>query len=115
MTQDDRKKDRRRYLLGYIACAGLTAAMFALVLVDGSAGRSLMVAIGGAAMLQIALQFYFFLHIDLQKSHRDDLQLILFTALIAIIMVGGTIWIAMNQFAVMGSNEPAPAIKEITK
>jgi cytochrome o ubiquinol oxidase operon protein cyoD len=53
------------------------------------------------ALVQIVVHFRFFMHIDLRKSHRDDLQLILFTALIIGLMVGGTIWILASQHARM--------------
>ena len=49
------------------------------------------------ALLQIVAHFRYFLHIDLQKSHRDDLQLILFTGLIIGLMVAGSLWIIFNQ------------------
>lgn len=50
----------------------------------------------GLALLQIIVHFRFFLHIDLRKSARDDLQLILFTALIVLLMVGGSLVILLN-------------------
>ncbi|MFD2031841.1 cytochrome o ubiquinol/quinol oxidase subunit IV [Ancylobacter dichloromethanicus] len=48
-------------------------------------------------MIQAVVHLRYFLHIDLQRSHRDDLLLILFTVLILIIMVSGTIWILYDQ------------------
>ncbi len=53
--------------------------------------------IAGSALVQIVVHFRQFLHIDLSRSKRDDLQLIFFSTLIAILMVGGTIWIFYNQ------------------
>jgi cytochrome o ubiquinol oxidase operon protein cyoD len=47
-------------------------------------------------LLQIIGHFRFFLHIDLRKSARDDLQLILFSSLITLLMVGGTLVILFN-------------------
>jgi len=52
--------------------------------------------IGVAALAQVVVHFRFFLHIGLQRSTRDDLQLILFTTLIITLMAGGTIWILEN-------------------
>ena len=43
----------------------------------------------------------FLLHIRLRKSARDDLQLILFSALIMILMVSGTLVILFNLRARM--------------
>jgi len=42
------------------------------------------------------VHFRFFLHISLGRSSRDDLQLILFSTLIVVLMVSGTIVILMN-------------------
>jgi cytochrome o ubiquinol oxidase operon protein cyoD len=47
------------------------------------------------AVAQIVVHFRYFLHIG-WHSHRDDLQLVLFTGLILFLMVGGTIWILFN-------------------
>ena len=51
--------------------------------------------------MQVIAHFRFFLHIDLSRSSRDDLQLILFSTMIVILMVGGTIWITINQHQMM--------------
>jgi cytochrome o ubiquinol oxidase subunit IV len=48
------------------------------------------------ALLQMVAHFRFFLHITLQKSARDDLQLILFSTSIVLLMVSGTLVILSN-------------------
>ena len=55
----------------------------------------------GLALVQMVVHFRFFLHISLQKSARDDLQLILFSTLIVILMVSGTLVILFNLRARM--------------
>jgi cytochrome o ubiquinol oxidase operon protein cyoD len=47
--------------------------------------------VSAAEQLQI-VHFRFFLHISFREK-REDLQLILFSTLVLIIMVGGTVWI----------------------
>jgi cytochrome o ubiquinol oxidase operon protein cyoD len=42
------------------------------------------------------VHFRFFLHIDLRRSARDDLQLILFATLLTALMVSGTLVILFN-------------------
>lgn len=101
-TRDDPARERRRSLLGLVSSALLTAAAFALVIAHPFARPVLTACIGGLALIQIACQFYFFLHIDLKRSHRDDLQLVLFTGLVILLMVGGSMWIMSNQHAMMG-------------
>jgi cytochrome o ubiquinol oxidase operon protein cyoD len=52
----------------------------------------LFLIIGAFALAQILMHFRFFLHIGLRQK-REDLQLLLFSALLLTIMVSGTIWI----------------------
>ena len=49
-------------------------------------------AIGDFALVQMLVHFRFFLHIGFRQK-REDLQLLLFSALLLTIVVAGTIWI----------------------
>ena len=49
----------------------------------------------------MVVHFRFFLHISLKKSSREDLQLMLFSALIVTLMVSGTLVILFNLRARM--------------
>ncbi len=49
----------------------------------------------------MVVHFRFFLHITFGKSTREDLQLILFSALILTLMVSGTLVILFNLRARM--------------
>ncbi|WP_244493862.1 cytochrome o ubiquinol oxidase subunit IV [Aureimonas sp. AU4] len=90
-----RRAELRSYLTGFALAVLLTALPFALV-AAGLGGRWVLTAVAVAALAQIAVHFRFFLHISLDRSTRDDLQLILFTSLIIAMMAGGTIWILGN-------------------
>ena len=99
---EDPHREFRDLVAGFAGAVLLTGAAFALVIFQ-AAGRGWLLGLtGGLALLQIAVHFRFFLHIDLRRSHRDDLQLVLFTALVVLLMVGGTIWILFSQMARMG-------------
>ena len=74
----------------------LTGAAFGLAVFRLLPVSTLLPVIGMLALVQIAVQFRFFLHIDLSRSKREDLQLILFSGLLILIMVGGSIWIMTN-------------------
>ncbi|GGL53456.1 cytochrome o ubiquinol oxidase subunit IV [Wenxinia marina] len=89
--------ERRQYIRGAVATLALTLAAFGLVGSGYVSGGTALVVLCTLAIVQIAAHFRFFLHIDLARSHRDDLQLILFTALIVALMVGGTVWILFDQ------------------
>ncbi len=96
-----RKREERKAFKGYVwgiaLALVLTLVPFALVFFapgHGAAmkGWPLLSVIGAFALLQIVVHFRFFLHIGFQR-HREDLQLILFSTLLLVIMVAGTLWI----------------------
>ena len=82
----------------------LTLIPFGLAAYTQMAAGTLYLVIAGCAVIQIVVHFRFFLHITLAKNKREDLQLILFTALILAIMVGGTLWILFNLYYRMMPN-----------
>lgn len=86
------RRDFRNYLWGFIAALALTLAPFTLVNWHVLPRFGVLVAIGALAILQLLVHFRCFLHIRLNQR-RDDLQLIVFSALLLIIMIGGTMWI----------------------
>lgn len=87
----------RNYVIGMFMAIFLSGTAFALVAWSHWPSKVLLVAISICAILQLIVHFRFFLHIDLEKSHRDDLQLILFSGFIIALMVGGTLWIIFNE------------------
>jgi cytochrome o ubiquinol oxidase operon protein cyoD len=91
------RRELRSYIVGFTAAAVLTVAAFISVAWGGLSRPSILWIVGISAIVQIVVHFRFFLHIDLSKSKRDDLELILFSALIVILMAGGTLWILANQ------------------
>lgn len=99
---DSHAKEQRDYLFGFVGALALTLLAFATVGFDLANRKVALMIIAGLAAIQLVVQFRYFLHIDLARSHRDDLQLILFTGVLGLIMVGGTIWIIANQMKLMG-------------
>jgi cytochrome o ubiquinol oxidase operon protein cyoD len=92
----EQRRERRSYIIGFAFAMLMTCAAFAIVawrLMDPATALAAVLALG---LLQIVGHFRFFLHIDLRKSARDDLQLILFSSLITLLMVGGTLVILFN-------------------
>jgi cytochrome o ubiquinol oxidase operon protein cyoD len=78
--------------VGATVTVGSTTVSFD-TLINGPGRTAALWIIGFAAVLQILAQLRFFLHIDLSRQKREDLQLILFSLLLLSIMAGGTIWI----------------------
>ncbi|TAL85396.1 MAG: cytochrome-c oxidase [Rhodanobacter sp.] len=93
----ERRQEERREFHSYVWGVGLalllTAVPFALVhWTPGISRLSLLIVIGVFALVQMLVHFRFFLHIGF-KQKREDLHLILFSALLLTIMVAGTVWI----------------------
>lgn len=91
-----RRRETMTTVAGYALALLLTCAAFGLVYLHLLAGRSAFYAVLGLGLAQMLVHFRFFLHIDLKRSARDDLQLILFSSLIIALMVGGTLVVLMN-------------------
>lgn len=92
LARDDERREFRSYVCGITLAFGLTVLPFALVHWRVVDRLPLLITIGVCALVQMVVHFRFFLHIRF-KRHRDDLQLLLFSALLLAIMVGGTLWI----------------------
>ena len=86
------RREFRSYLQGGATALLLTLVPFALMHWADVSRLTLLIVIGACALVQIVVHFRFFLHISFSHQ-REDLQLILFSALLITIMVGGTVWI----------------------
>lgn len=84
----------RSYMIGLVAALVLTGVAFAVVLFGQSLPRSaIILTISIAACVQVFVHLRYFLHIDLSQVQRWNLLTLLFTILIIIIFVAGTIWV----------------------
>ena len=96
IDQAERRQDEQREFRSYVWGVGLalllTLVPFAVVHWGVMPRFAPFIVIGAFALVQMVVQFRFFLHIGFSQK-REDLQLILFSALLLIIMVAGTIWI----------------------
>ena len=95
------RNEQRNYCIGLCLALVLTVIAFGLVWLKMVSGTQALAVLGVLALVQVVVHLRFFLHIDLGKSHRDDLMLILFTSLILLLIVAGTIWILWDQHARM--------------
>ena len=90
---DEERSEMQSYRIGLILAVLLSAVPFALVWAGGLPRSAIMATIAVAALAQVVVQFRYFLHIDLSRQKREDLQLILFSALVLLLVVGGTVWV----------------------
>ncbi|MGH7079062.1 MAG: cytochrome o ubiquinol oxidase subunit IV, partial [Acetobacteraceae bacterium] len=86
------RRDVLMYVTGFVLALILTFASFAVVKWSSIPARPLLYVIGVLALVQIIVHFRCFLHIGFRRE-REDLLLILFSGLLLVIMIGGTIWI----------------------
>lgn len=97
----ERRSEMRRYTVGYGLSLLLTAAAFGAVYWQRLEALAALGIVFGLGLVQVIVHFRFFLNISLKRSARDDLQLILFSAVIIALMVSGTLVILLNLRARM--------------
>ncbi|WP_254446088.1 cytochrome o ubiquinol/quinol oxidase subunit IV [Ruegeria sp. HKCCD7255] len=90
------RRERRRYVIGYGGSLLLTLVVFGIAYVFGIEKRGVYMTIGLLGLAQLVVQLVYFLHIDRRRSSREDLDLILFSTLVLLIIIGGTVWILGN-------------------
>ncbi|MNS79844.1 Cytochrome bo(3) ubiquinol oxidase subunit 4 [compost metagenome] len=84
------------YAIGFILAVILTVIPFKLVM-DGSMDKgTILWIILGMAAVQILVHLKYFLHLDTSSEQRSNVIALLFTALILVIVVAGSLWIMHN-------------------
>ncbi len=94
--------DLRSYLLGFLFSVVLSAAAFVVMLGESFGRETTMVVLGCLGMLQLFVQLRYFLHIDGRRESQEDLYLILFSVLVLLMMVIGTVWVLGDLAGRMG-------------
>ena len=87
----------KTYAAGFVLSVVLTAFAFALAgLGKGLSRWFVLVGVLGAAIVQILVQLRCFLHLGTGPSARWNVLSLVFTLLIMLLFVGGTLWIMTN-------------------
>jgi len=89
-------RDLRPYLIGFALALILTAIPFALVAINPWSKPTTLIIIGIAATIQVLVHLRYFLHLDLTSTPRENLVAIVFTAILIVLMVGGSFWIMFD-------------------
>lgn len=90
------QRDLRYYLFGFALSLTLTGVAFWVALGTNLSSGKIMAIIGVLGIVQLVAQLRYFLHIDTRKQKREDFDLILFSTLVLLIIVLGTVWIMGN-------------------
>jgi len=102
---DDYTRTLTKYVIGFLASLALT--MVAYVLVSGRllTGDTLLLVIGGLALVQMIVQLFFFLHLADESRPRLRLVSFGFMASILVIIVAGSLWIMYHlNYNMMGQS-----------
>lgn len=83
----------KSYLTGFVLSLILTAIPFALVMSGTWSPWATLAGIFSAGIVQILVHLYYFLHLDTSSAARWNVMAMIFTVLIMVLFVGGTIWI----------------------
>jgi len=86
----EKSKEFRHYVIGFALATVLTIIPFTLVATVG--GKVSFFALILCAILQLFVHLRFFLHLSYKGQQKEDLQLVMFTGLI-LIMIGGSVWV----------------------
>jgi cytochrome o ubiquinol oxidase operon protein cyoD len=95
----ERTKEFHHYLIGFGLATVLTAIPFLLVAFVGGGWTYGTIVLCAAAQLVVHLRF--FLHLSFRGQQKEDLHLVLFTGLILLLMIGGTIWVLGSLYTRM--------------
>ena len=83
----------KSYLTGFVLSLILTAIPFALVMSGALSSTAILAGIFSAGIVQILVHLHYFLHLDTSSAARWNMLAMIFTLLIMILFVGGSIWI----------------------
>lgn len=93
---DRQKVTLATYTTGFVLSILLTLLAFDIVSDGDFVGWTLVWALMGLAVAQLAVQVVFFLHLDQEERPRWNLMAFAFMGLVLLIVVVGSLWIMDN-------------------
>jgi cytochrome o ubiquinol oxidase operon protein cyoD len=99
---------RRTYLVGFLLAAVLTAVPFWLVMSGVLPAMATAVIVTLLAVVQIAVHTVFFLHVNSRTEGGWTLVSLVFTAIIVLIVICGSLWIMVHLHGNMMPMRPQP-------
>ena len=100
---------RRAYLIGFLLSAALTAAPFWMVMTGAAAPRTTAILIVAMAVAQILVHTVCFLHVNTRSESGWTLMAYVFTAVIVLIVIAGSLWIMTHLATNMMATTEMPA------
>jgi cytochrome o ubiquinol oxidase subunit IV len=84
------------YLLGFALAIILTIIPFGLVWSGVLSPMTALIVIILAALVQVIVHLYFFLHLNFRSTPGENLLALAFATILIMIMVGGSTWIMFD-------------------
>ena len=111
----DSQGSYRSYLIGFVLSVLLTAVPFWIVLGDVYINVSLaLTIIFGFGATQIMVQVYYFLHVTVQAEAGWQAMAMVFTAILLVIILAGSIWVMTHlQDNMMPAHEQIERIRNL--
>jgi cytochrome o ubiquinol oxidase subunit IV len=92
----------KSYLIGFALSIILTVIPFAVVMAGGLPSKHLTIALVlGAAMVQILVHMIYFLHMKSSSEEGWTMISLLFTVVLLVIMLSGSVWVMYHMNANM--------------
>jgi len=92
------------YTVGFISSLLLTMLSFYLVAFSALPPQTMYIVVGAFAIIQLFVQLVFFLHLNTSSKGSWNLLSFLFTLVVVLVLVIGTLWIMYNLYDKMGMN-----------
>jgi cytochrome o ubiquinol oxidase operon protein cyoD len=89
------------YVIGFVLAIILTVIPFKLVMSGALSAHATLWWILGLAVVQIVVHLVYFLHLDRSAEQSGNVMALMFTALILLIVLGGSLWVMHNMNANM--------------
>lgn len=86
----------KSYIVGFIISLILTIIPFVIVFKHLLSTKASYITIGLFALAQLFIQLVFFLHLSFKSNARWNLNVFIFTLLVVLILVMGSLWIMIN-------------------
>lgn len=86
----------KSYIFGFLYSVILTLTAYHLVVNDIFLGWTLAFSILALAVIQLAVQLFYFLHFNQDKKPRWNMITFFFAVMVVLIVVLGSIWIMVN-------------------
>ncbi len=99
---------RKSYLIGFLLAAVLTAIPFWLVMSGTLDGTATAVIVTVLAIVQIVVHTIFFLHVNTRTEGGWTLVALVFTGIMVLIVICGSLWIMFHLHGNMMPMAPPP-------